>query len=68
MGKPNPDVEWLDTNGKPITAKSDRFKITTVDRLTTLAILRTDHDIQGKYLLKVKNELGEAKCEIPVEV
>ncbi|VDK68028.1 unnamed protein product, partial [Onchocerca ochengi] len=66
--KPNPDVEWLDTNGRPITPKSDRFKVTTGDRLTTFEILRIDYDIQGKYLLKVKNELGEAKCEIPIEV
>ncbi|CAG9530815.1 unnamed protein product [Cercopithifilaria johnstoni] len=67
-GKPNPDVQWLDTNGKPITTKSDRFKVTTVDGLTTLAILGVDNDVQGKYLFKVKNELGEAKCEIPVEI
>ncbi|KAL3986026.1 Immunoglobulin I-set domain family protein [Acanthocheilonema viteae] len=67
-GKPSPDVEWLDTNGRPITAKFDRFKVTTVGRLTILAILGVDNDVQGKYLLKIKNELGEAKCEIPVKV
>ncbi|EJD74527.1 CAMK/MLCK protein kinase [Loa loa] len=66
--KPHPDVEWLDTNGKPIATKSDRFKVTTVGRLTTLTVLGVDNDVQGKYLLKVKNELGEAKCEILVEV
>ncbi|KAK6109169.1 Immunoglobulin I-set domain family protein [Brugia pahangi] len=68
LSKPNPDVEWLDINGRPITTKSDRFKVTTVGRLTTLTILRVGNDVQGRYLLKVKNELGEAKCEILVEV
>lgn len=27
-----------------------------------------DSDVQGKYLLKINNELGEAQCEINVEV
>uniref|UniRef100_A0A158Q7F2 Myosin light chain kinase, smooth muscle n=1 Tax=Elaeophora elaphi TaxID=1147741 RepID=A0A158Q7F2_9BILA len=66
--KPNPDVEWLDINGRPITTKSDRFKTTTVGRLTTLEVLGLDNDVRGNYLLIVRNELGEAKCEIPIEV
>uniref|UniRef100_A0A915PUX1 Uncharacterized protein n=1 Tax=Setaria digitata TaxID=48799 RepID=A0A915PUX1_9BILA len=67
-GKPSPEVIWLDTNNQPITAKSDRFNIKTVGRLTTLTILGIDANLQGKYMLKIKNELGEAKCEIPVQI
>ncbi|MCP9264539.1 Titin [Dirofilaria immitis] len=66
--KPNPDVEWLDTNGRPITTKSNCFEVSTYDRLTTLAITGVDNDTEGKYSLKVSNELGEAKCEIVIKV
>ncbi|VDK82765.1 unnamed protein product [Litomosoides sigmodontis] len=43
-------------------------EVATVDRLTALTVLEVDDDVQGMYLLKVRNELGEAKCEIVIKV
>ncbi|VDN06567.1 unnamed protein product [Thelazia callipaeda] len=65
---PSPEVIWLDTSGKPIPADSDRFKISTADQETRLTVLKIDSDVAGKYVLVLKNELGEAQCEIPLEV
>uniref|UniRef100_A0A0N5ALN6 Myosin light chain kinase, smooth muscle n=1 Tax=Syphacia muris TaxID=451379 RepID=A0A0N5ALN6_9BILA len=66
--KPEPKVQWYDVSGNEITKSTEHYKISTTGKQTTLEICNIQVDDKGTYTLKVSNEIGEDKCEIPIQV
>ncbi|VDL82222.1 unnamed protein product [Nippostrongylus brasiliensis] len=68
IGRPVPNVEWLDSQGQLITADSDKFRIENVGLSTVLTIKRLRAEDRGEFRLRVWNRCGEDCFPISIQV
>ncbi|NP_001368673.1 Titin homolog [Caenorhabditis elegans] len=66
-GRPQPEVIWIDNNGKVIE-ESRKMKIEKTVLNTVLTINSIDSQDQGEFALKIKNRCGEDKYAIGIQV
>ncbi|UMM35968.1 hypothetical protein L5515_008342 [Caenorhabditis briggsae] len=67
VGRPQPEVIWIDNNGKVIE-ESRKMKIEKTALNTVLTINGIDSQDQGEFALKIKNRCGEDKYAIGIQV
>ncbi|CAJ0569804.1 unnamed protein product, partial [Mesorhabditis spiculigera] len=66
-GRPVPEVEWIDNQGKTI-ADGTKFKIETSGLNTCLTIQKIEIAHRGEFTCRVRNRCGEDKYAIGIQV
>ncbi len=66
IGLPQPTLEWFKDG--VLVEKSDQIQIESRKSLNTLIIKDLKVENAGRYVMKAKNESGEAECSVILNV